>query len=263
MAHQQGFEQAEQKETVCLVFFTTEATKSLLDKFKLEKDGDDILRELSYIMIVLKTDKKDKDKDDLNVIKKLLNPKENPKKEGDAEPSEPIKKEIELGVKYKITSPPHLLWTDCYGNELQKVSSAVLSAKDTGLLRTEAQAMIKKAQKSREDLVKSYEPLGKQFEKEKQGQKFSSTLIGDLQKIAAYSGYEPCKKAKSNLEEINTGAEEELNKVLDDSKARNGDEETLIKNLVSIENKYKGLPVAKKSKEIREKMEKEQKPKTK
>ena len=218
-------------------------------------------------MIILKTDKKKavissgsfqgrvEDKDDLNLIRKLL---KTSKKEGDAEPSEPIKKEIELGVKYMITLLPQVVWTDCYGNELQKGSVSILSTGGTSSLRAEAKLMVTKTQKLREDLVKLYEPLEKQFAKEKKDGKFSTTLINNLQQIAAYSGYEPSEKAKSNLEEINQKAEDELNKTLDDSKARNGDKETLIKNLVSIENKYKGLPVAKKSKEIREKMEKEQ-----
>ena len=162
-----------------------------------------------------------------------------------------LSEEIKLGVKYQVKLLPQVVWCDCYGNELERGAASIFSS--ASLLKQMVKHIQELQEKRKKDLERQYKLLEKQFAKEKEGG-FSPSLILNLQPIARYEGYEPSKKARCNLEEINQKAEDELNKLLDDSSIK---KETLIKNLVSIENKYKGLPVAKKSKEIREKTEKE------
>lgn len=193
-------------------------------------------------MVVLGTDKKEKEKDDLFQINKLLN--ENGEGKG-----ETAKETVKLGVKYRIASLPQIIWTDCYGNELQKGDIKTLSAGSTEPLQQQAKAIIEKQKKLEKDLIARYKASEKQIEKEKEKKEFSTALINELQPIAQYDGWESALKAKSVLGEVNTVAGEELNKILEQLNKGQNQKEKVVEDLNKFAVKYEGLPIAKKAKD--------------
>jgi len=250
------FQQDEKNPAPVLIFFTTEEDKSIPDKIKLAQGTKDIIWNVFYLMVLLETDKNDKEKDDLEAIKRLLKSRASvggkTQAKGSAEPSE-VKAEVEFGAKYKISSLPQVVWADCYGNELQKGSISILSANTPSLLRQEIKTATEKQKQLKELLEGQAKSLEKDFKTEKEKGVFSKGLIGRLQKVAPYDGYEPSKKAKGYLEEINKVAEEELNKITADADQKTDKEkQQVISNLSKFEDKYKGLAVADKAKEARE-----------
>lgn len=139
----------------------------------------------------------DKEQDDLKKIEKWVGKK----KPEDSDEFNSLPDEIKLGVKYKVKSVPQIQWADCYGNELEKI----LGNKDfdsISLLREKAKREYELQEKRREDVTKEYKPLGEQFAKQKEKGNFSSSLTAGLKRVAKFDGYEPCEKAKQNLEEI-------------------------------------------------------------
>jgi len=250
------FQQDEKEPAPVLIFFTTEEDKSISDKIKLGQGTKDIVWNVFYLMVVLETDKTDKEKDDLEAIKRLLKsraPAAGKPKAKDEPESDEIKKEVELGAKYQIKSLPQVVWADCYGNELQKGSMSILSSNTPSLLRQEIKTATEKQKQLRESLEGQAKALDKDFKTEKDKGVFSKGLITKLQKVAPYDGYEPSKKAKGYLEEINKVAEQELDKIIADADQKTDKEkQQIVSNLSKFEDKYKGLAVTEKAKETRE-----------
>jgi hypothetical protein len=194
-----------------LIFFTTEEFKSLPDKLKLPGTSD-LVKDIGYLMITLVTDTKDKDKDDLNIIKKILKAKEPSKNKDETDKkkddknqtnNDPPKEEIEMAVKYQVTSVPQLVWCDCYGNELQKGNIQIISTNSSSLLKREAKLVIEKQKELKSNLETQYKDMVKRIEDEKKKGELSAGLIQKLQKIAQYEGYEPSQKARRIIEENN------------------------------------------------------------
>ncbi|MCK5577987.1 MAG: hypothetical protein KAI63_00530, partial [Planctomycetes bacterium] len=166
-------------------------------KFTYDSEANQIL----YVSVIL-------DKSDLKTIKKLRK-----SDRAAASDEEEVTKEIEIGLKYKISGLPTLIGCDYHGNALQKFKANDLESSNK--LETTGKGLKAKQQKLYEDLFKRYEKAKKLFEKESEKKKFTLMLIKKMLKITEYTGYKPCVSARANLDEINKYGEEEFNSIVE------------------------------------------------
>lgn len=230
-----GLQQAKNNGTPVLFYFTTEETQAPTSESKLSRDIN-----VTCIVVILQTNKKDKEKDDLYQINKLLNTSDSSEKAVDN-----VSESVKLGVKYKITFLPQTVWADCYGNELQKGNVKAFSDKSSSVLNKEAVAAIDKQKKREADLTKQYSSIEKQIEIGKEKKDFSAELISKVQPIAKYDGWEPSVKAKSVVEEISGVAGKELEQILAQLNNPDIKKEKVMGDLNKFNGKYNGLPVTK------------------
>ncbi|MBI4712730.1 MAG: hypothetical protein HY762_05450 [Planctomycetes bacterium] len=212
---------------VMLVFLGTEKDRyTLTEKTKILATSE--VFNMQFVAVIL-------ERDDLKIIKEII---------ANKPPADKPKREIEIAAKYKVTALPKVLGCDCYGSELQTVEPEFL--KSAGKLDKLARELKDKQTKLETDLGKQYTKAEKSFDKEKEKNSFSPATIGDLQKIAKYTGYEPCAKAQSKLDEINKVADDEFNAAAGNAEA---DPKAALKELENIQKKYKGLPAGTKAEE--------------
>jgi len=221
-----------------LFFFTAEETKSLLDSLKLDEKFEKEVN-LICIKVILKSNKNEKEKDELYQINKLL--KDNISIGHD---NKEISEAVKLGMKYGITSLPKVVWADYFGNELKKGNIGLFSEKTSASFQKEARAIIVHQRKREQDLTKQYAAVEKQIKTEREKKEFSPALIAKLQQIAQYDGWEPSIQSKAVLDEINAVAGEEFKKILGQMDDNAVKKEKVIADLNKFSDKYKGLPVS-------------------
>ncbi|MEK7448086.1 MAG: hypothetical protein AAB019_01240 [Planctomycetota bacterium] len=250
--YKKALAQAEEKSKPLLIYFKAHNKDWLASSMSILKNIPDIINDVTYLVVILNRDEDGNYTEDMSVVKEFLK-----KKNKDDEPAgdalTPLKEEIALAIKYKVTELPQLVWCDHFGNKLQSGDANILASPTPGALRREARSIKETQVKLQQQLTEQYEPLRKKFENQKTEGIFSTFLIHKLQKIAVYNGYDPCKKSREYLAEINTLGEEKLkrlNQINPDTLDQ--EDKALIIDLMTekleeIINNYPTLPVSEKA----------------